>query len=474
MNGADQQIAGLQYRPLLLQGASDYIPVLASSWSSNSNATVWTFHLASTKWSDGTPFTAADVVYSFDTYTNPATKSTYAGTFAGVVGAADFTSGKAKDISGITAPNDHTVKITLAAPNASFVGGLTNLNIVPKHIFESIDPATFSGSQMFHEPSVGIGPYTFSKWVNAGEIEFVPNKMSAERHPLAHIYAQYETGSTAEAQLQTGEIDIAQVAAADVAQLKGSSGVNIVESTGNSVMSLWTALDNGLLSNAKVRQAILYAIDRQSIVKNVLAGHATVPQTMIFKPSWALPKNLVDYSYNPTKAKELLKAANWNPSTPVNLDIVPGQADRDATMTIIAGELQAVGINAKVTQLQPAQVSALVSTDRKDFDLLITVLAVNPADPGATISQRYTTTGTLNISKYSNARVDQLSAEGMSTSNQSKRQSIYKQINSILNGDVPSIPLYVEQSIWGTTSRVHGFDPITALQTAENWTVSSK
>lgn len=477
LNGADGQIAGLQYRPLLLQGPKSYIPVLASAWGSNSDATVWTFHLANTKWSDGTPFTADDVIYSFEAYTNPATKSSFSGTFATVVGAKDFIAGTAKNISGITAPDDHTVKITLTAPNASFLGGLT-LNIVPKHVFESVDPSKFTGNQMFHDPSVGIGPYIFSKWVNANQIEFVPNKQSTEKHPLAHIYAEFEAGTTAEAQLQTGEVDIAQVAAADVAQLGGASGVKVASGTGGSVMSLWTALDNGLLANQKVRQAILYAIDRQSIVKNVLAGQATVPQTMIFAPAAALPKDLINYDYDPTKAKELLKEANWDPSTPVDLDIVPGQSDRDATMTIVAGELQAVGINAKVKQLQPAQVSALTTTDRKDMDLLITVLAVNPVDPGATISQRYTTTGSLNLSKYSNSQVDDLTAQALATADDSKRNALYQKINTILNAETPSIPLYVEKSIWGTTSRVQGFDPATpaatALTFAQDWSVSSK
>lgn len=475
LNGADGQIAGLQYRPLLLQGTKKYIPVLASSWSSNNDATVWTFHLANTKWSDGRPFTSADVLYSFDAYTNPAVKSSFAGTFADVQGAADFISGKAKHISGITAPDGHTVKIMLTAPNASFLGGLT-LNIVPKHVFESIDPSTFTGNKAFHDPTVGIGPYIFSKWVNANEIEFVPNKNSQEKHPLAHIYAEYLTSSTAEAQLQTGEVDIAPVAAADVSQLK-SAGVDVVSGTGTSVLSLWTALDNGLLANAKVRQAILYAIDRQSIVKKVLAGQATVPQTMIYAKS-AMGNDLINYNYDPKRAKELLKEANWNPSTKVDLDIVPGQADRDATMTIIAGELQAVGMNAKVKQLQPAQISALTTTDRKDMDLLITVLAVNPVDPGATISQRYTTNGSLNLSKYSNSQVDRLTAQALATPDTDKRNALYRKINKILNEEMPSIPLVVENTIWGMTSRVHGLDPATpsatALTFSQQWAVSSK
>lgn len=475
LNGADGDIASLQYRALVNVAGDKFRGDLATKWSVSPNATTYTFELGTTKWSDGQPVTAADVVYSLESYVDPATKSTFAGNLGEVEGAAEFAAGKAKRISGISTPDDHTVVLKLTAPDAALLSDITPMRIVPKHVFGSVKRSTFTGSQLFRQPKVGDGAYMFSRWVTDDQIEFIPNPKSDQPHPLAHIYAQYLTGDVARAQLDTGEIDIAQLAATDVAAAEKDSKIKVLKAPGTSAMSLYTALDNGKLADRRVRQAILYAIDRKAIVQKVLAGNGTVPQSMLFTPSWAVPDDLTHYNYDPAKAKQLLAEAGWKATTVVNLDIVPGQTDRDAVMNIVQGELKAVGINAKLKQLQPAQLTQLV-TDRK-FDLLITPLSLVSSEPGS-INQRFTCKGGLNISKYCNPKLDKLLQAAVATTDQNKRAALYAQAQKILNTDQPAIPLYVADIIWATTTRVHGFDPAVSgalggLWTASKWTVDS-
>lgn len=469
-NGADGDISSLQYRALVNVANSQFQGDLATKWQISPDATTYTFDLGTTDWSDGQPVTSADVVYSFESYADPATKSTFAGNLGEVQGYADFAAGKAKTISGMTAPDDHTVVLKLSAPDSAFLSDLTSLRIVPKHVFGSVKRSTFTGNQMFREPKVGDGPYMFSRWVTDDEIEFVPDPKSTLPHPLAHVYAQYLTTDVARAQLDTGEIDIAQLAATDVAGAEKDSKLTVLKRPGTGVLSLYTALNTGKLADARVRQAILYAIDRKAIVQKVLAGNGTVPQTMLFTPAWAVPNDLTQYNYDPAKAKRLLAQAGWKASTEVDLDIVPGTADRDTVMNIVQGELKAVGMNAKLKQLQPAQLTDLVADSK--FDLLLTSLGLVPSEPGS-FNQRFTCKGGLNISKYCNPKLDKLLQAAVATTDQSKRAGLYAQAQKILNNDQPAIPLYVADNVWATTKRVHGFDPaIGGLWTSYKWTVS--
>lgn len=471
LQGADGEISGLHFRALIRGDKETFAGVLAKSWTVSPDAKTFTFTLQDTKWSDGTPFTSADVVWSFETYSNPKVASIFAGQLAPVEGYAAVKAGSATSFSGISAPDDKTVVIKLSEPNAAFLPNLTALAVVPKHIYSAIAPDKLKGAPEFREPKVGIGPYIFKRWVTDDQIEFQPNANSFEAHPLDSLFAQYLAADVARAQLETGEIDIAQVASADVKSVRASGKVTVQIAEGKSLMSLYTALDSGKLADVRVRQAITHAIDRQAIVDNVLAGNGRVVDTNLFTPAWAIPNDLVQYKYDPEKAKQLLAEAGWKAETEVNLDIVPGQADRDAVMNIVLGQLKAVGINAKLHTLQPAELTKLV--EERKFDLLITVMGLQPGEPGS-INVRFMCDGGQNVSKYCNPELDALLKQGVATSDQAKRTEIYQQVARILNRDLPAIPLYVANQPWGSTARVQGFDPnVGALGAAQNWSVKS-
>jgi peptide/nickel transport system substrate-binding protein len=472
-NGADGEISSLQFRPLVLTRATEFLPGLAESWEANADASVYTFHLKQFNWSDGQPITVDDVIYTYETCVNPETASATAGQLNAVVGAADFASGAATSIKGLKKIDAHTLEIELAAPNAAFLGTAPTLAIVPKHVFSQIDPAALTGNEAFRSPTVGSGPYVFSKWVTDDQIEFGPNDKSPEKHPLSALYAQFLTSDVARAQLQTGEIDIAQVAPTDVAAVKALDSVDVQLAPGGGVISLYTALETGKLADPLVRQAIMYAINRQAIVDNVLAGNGTVVDTMLFAPDWAVPAGLTRYTYDPEKAKQLLAEAKWDFNTEIKLQIVPGQADRDQVMDIVLGQLTAIGMKVTLAQVQPAELTDLIANH--NFDLILTIQSINPSEPGS-INPRWSCDGGQNISQYCNPELDRLLKAGVATSDQAERTKIYADANKILNYDLPAMPLYVPNTAWGSAKRVKGFNqplPLLPLSTfAQDWSVT--
>jgi len=480
LNGGDQTISALQFQPLLTTQDGKFVPKLAEKWDLAPDATQVTFHLRDAKWSDGKPITAKDVVFTLEAQTDPKTKAVFAGPMKNIAGAAEYIAGTAQTISGVSAPDDRTVVIKLAKPNAGLLTDLTQVYVVPQHVYGTLKHEEFKGSDKFRTPSVGSGAYTFAKWISDDEVQFQANPNFWAKPKLKNVYAKVLTGDVALAQLQTGEVDIAEVPAVEVNNLKKDGKVNLVTASGDQATRnfvLASALGNGKLADKRVRQAILYAINRQAIVDSVLAGHGKVPETSVWAPGWAVPDDLKKYNYDPNKAKALLAEAGWKADTLVRLDIVPGQADRDAVMNIIAGQLQAVGMNAKVTPHQPTEVSKIVANN--DFDLLNTFLAVPSTAEPSWINQRLMcdqkSPAGLNIFGYCNPDLDALLAEGVATTDQGKRKDIYQKANRIINEDVPGIfPLYIPDLNYGTTKRVKGFNATTTtpMVNAEDWSVT--
>src|SRR6185437_2854297 len=113
----------LHYDSLVgLDSDNKVAPRLAQSWDVSSDAKTITFHLRQgLQWSDGTPFTAKDVVYTFDLYSNPKDGSAYVGQFANVEGESAYAEGKADSVSGFSAPDATTCVITLPPPNSAYV-----------------------------------------------------------------------------------------------------------------------------------------------------------------------------------------------------------------------------------------------------------------------------------------------------------------------------------------------------------------
>lgn len=469
--GADMHIMGLQFLPALTFVEDEFVPRLAESWESD-DAQHFTFVLNDAQWSDGEPITANDFAYTLNTHADPNTASINTGALSPIEGFDAVLDGSAETVSGITVKDEKTLEITLAEPSMAFVASLVEVFILPEHIYSEIPNDKLMGHELMREPPVGSGPYMFSKWISDDHIEYVANDNALYEAQLPKLYTKFLDGDIAIAQLQTGEVDIAEVPVAEAAAL-ADEGMKIISHEGNKVMTLWTALPSGKLEDKLVRQAIMHAIDRQAIVDSVLGGEGRTVDTVMFQPDWAQNDDAPDYSYDPEKAKALLAEANWDADVEISLDIIPGQPDRDAVFNIVVGQLNDVGIKAVITQHQPAELTELVNTG--GIELLISPLTMPVPEP-ATLNPRWlceqAKVGGVNITRYCNPELDELLMQGASETDESKRPAIYQEINGILAEEMPNFPLYVANLTSGTTETVEGFDnrvwPATVI--ADRWT----
>ncbi len=463
-----------------LGGETDYVGRLAESWEVSDDATTWTFNLRyDVNWSDGEPFTADDVIFTFEAMSNPATGSGNSGKFSNVAGHAEFVAGEADNISGFTAPDEHTFQIELLAPNSAYMVDMVEplIPILPEHVVSELPVEGLAENQFFREPTVGIGPYIFSQWLSDDQVEFVPNPEYRHELGLDKVYTTFLATDVAQAQLATGEIDYTQVSAVDLDRVSGIDGVTVHSVDGPSIAALHTAWDTKTeLAQPQVRQAMMYAIDRQAIVDSVIAGEGDVINTMAFGPDWAVPDGLNEYPYDPEKAKELLAEVGWDSDTEVTIEIVPGQTDRDQVVTIVAGQLQAVGINAVVEPMDGTAMGSEIGD--RNFDLLMSIYGLFNADPAA-MSFRLACAqgnGGGNLSNYCNPELDELLAAGVATADQDERAAIYADAQKIVNEELPVILLYSPRTISATSDRLEGYVanpiPTQAFWNIAEWSVN--
>ena len=452
-------------------------PRLASSWQMSSDGLTWTFHLdKGLKWSDGQAFSSKDVLWTFNTMADPKVGSAYASKFANVVGYSDEKSGAATTMSGLTAPDDNTVvfKFTTASPGflASIAQGASML-ILPEHVLGSHDKTQLLNDPWFTDPAVGMGPYTMTKFVPDQEVDLTKNKNFREKVGIDNVYLKMLTSDVAEAQLQTGELDLAQVAPADLTAVQAISGVNVNSAASPGFLRI---VANDTKFPAPVRQALLQGIDRKTLIKTIYGGKADLVNSS-FLTKWAIPSGLDTYSYSASKAKAALTAAGFDFSKTYTFEWVAGTADRDQAITVILQEWNALGVKVQAKQVDGA--TQLSDIKSKAYDFTFSGGGTYTLDPASslaflTCANAYPAGG--NVGYYCNPAFDAAVAKAQSTVKQSDSAPLWQAAAKIENKDVAEIWLYNPQTVWATSSKLKGFQPYgdftNVFADAYKWTVN--
>lgn len=422
-------------------------PMLAESWDMEGDGTAFVFHLRQgVKWSDGEPFTADDVLYTFNTYANPKVGAIQAGKLADVVGYADVVAGTTETLAGVTKVDDYTVRVELSTMSPLFVElKVPFISILPAHILASIPADQLKGND-YWKHVVGTGPFIMTNLVEDQVVEGVANPDYFEGKPKLDkiVFQVYADSNTMLAALEAGEIDgmLYQGGGIPVDQVSRFEALTNLQVFGNMDAGLPTFilinLKKDYFQDVRVRQAIMYAIDRQTIIDTVKLGTGTVSNTM-FPAAWTHAEGLTDYQYDPEKAKALLAEAGWDSSRQVDLQrYYTDQVNKD-TVDAIAAMLQEVGINAVVREVKSAEFQASVDDGSLE-------LAYAANGQGLDPSLGYLVTGCnqrLAVG-YCNERVDELYAQGQSSPDRAVRAPSYQEISTILNQELPKVWLWWE------------------------------
>ncbi|HEY3108889.1 MAG TPA: ABC transporter substrate-binding protein [Chloroflexota bacterium] len=463
------QVFDLIYNRLLAPNEKwELQPDLAEKFQISPDGKVYTFNLRkNVTWSDGKPFSARDVIFTYRLNLTKAAGSRQAARLTQIKGGQDFFDGKSKEIPGLEMLDDYTVRITLDNPNVGWLYQATHsspmLSILPEHVFKDLDPAQLESHPQVKKPDVGTGPYLFVQFVADQHIEFKANPNYFKGAPkIERVFIRLAEPPTQLAQLERGELDLMQkVTVKDAERLKGSQSLTMASTPGIGVFQIAWFHDRPYFKDKRVRQAFMYGVDREALIKVVLRGEGRLVHSTVIGPDWANYPDLNPYKYDPAKAKELLKAANWDSSRKVNLTWSKGFQDIELAAPIVQQQLKEVGFELELAPLDsPAYVKKVVS--EPDFDLAWFSGGVYGLDPDISSAYYESTNWTprgANTTHYSNKELDDLFAQGRATPDVAKRKEIYAKVAKILNEDIPSIFWWSENIIWGVNKRVKNIKP---------------
>ncbi len=491
----------LAVEPLFIPDANGvYQPILAAEVPTLENGGVSEDFLTVTyklrdgiTWSDGEPFTAEDLAFTFDVFKDP--ESTPA------VGAAWDV------IESVTAVDPLTAEVKMSAINPGYLDLFQQ--VLPRHMFDST--AVTQEHPQARIP-LGTGPFVITDWQTGAEIllERNPNYREEGKPYLDGITVRITPEKEAAiASFVAGDLDYLYfIVTGDLPTLtaaeEAGQGVHVeLLPGGASVEWLWLnmgtegdpAKPHPVLGDPAIREAMDYAIDRQSIIDQILGGFGSLTGSFIYA-GWAAV-DLPATPYDPAKAAEVLDAAGWVPGgdgirekdgvrASLRYQTIAGDQTRELYQQLVQQNMRDVGIELTIENvpsntifgsyeeggiLARGQYDILMSRDGYEVDpVQWAALFTTDSIPSAEAPDLFT------YSFYSNPEFDRIAAEAASTLDTERRTALYAELVEIFANDRPAIPLYRSASADAWRDRLQGvrtdfFDPRGTLYGAADWYV---
>ena len=482
-SGSAQQVSRL-LSGSLVKMSGDLVPTpdLAETIVASPDGKVYTFVLREgLTFSDGIPLTAADVVFTLERAINPKTGSIWKGRLSGILGAADY-DGESGEVAGLKAIGDRRIEITLADPSSAFLINLcsfSGLGILPKHILGHVAPDALKASPFSLKPTTTAGAFRLVKHETDQFLEMERNPHYPGEVGLDRIFMRILTPEVGLAQLETGELELMSIQAADAEKARGIENVTVITAPSPSIDFLAVNHERAYLQNPKMHQAMMHAIDREGIVASVFQGEATVVNTSILGPEWIGPHDGLNlYPFDPGAAKALLAESGFDTNQVIEIIYMPGPPTDDV-IAIIQQQLTDVGFKINLVQIDVGELIRRY-VEETDYDMLLLGGGVFRAEPS--ISATYFQTKNFtpkggNGAHYSNPKVDELFDKGLAQTDLAERAATYAEISLILNADLPFIFLWSPNSIYGVNNRLQGFSAPSytdnKLWNAETWSVTA-
>ena len=480
LNGGEinKYATGLMFLPLMeLDADLNFEGMLADSITTEDNKNFIVHIDDAATWSDGTPVTADDVVYTALRLASPVIGNTammyYV--FEGV-GDDGFVEEGAESIDGIQKVDDKTVQFTTKEemPITTFENSYARyLLTLPKHVIEQYSEEELSTADWFNHPDVVSGPFIVTDFDVDHYISYEANKDYWKGAPkIDKLNIKIVDGSQLYAGLQSGEIDITQQTMSDIPQedyesVEALDNVDVVYGSPVTNQSVFIQTKN--VPDVKVRQAMLYAIDRQQILEELLNGHGEIVDGFLSSASPFYDDSLTPVSYDPEKAKTLLEEAGWDGSQTIRFYVNSGDSTFVNAASIIAAEWAAVGIKAEIQTVDFATLMSVAGTE--DYDVLAVQYTYAPVDPYPDVA--WLLGGEGSWTGYSNDTLNEALTKSQLTSDPEETKELFSVVDKKVQEDVPMFSAYVisaqgavSKRITGATPSVYGF-----FNDVQNWDV---
>lgn len=494
-NEVDRDLCSLIFNGLTkLNERGEVIPDLAERWEISDDGLVYTFHLRpDVLWHDEVPFSADDVVFTVEAMQDPG----YRG--------APYLDELWRSVE-VVKVNSHTVRFTLRGPFAPFLD-YTTIGILPAHLLAEV-PAESLPNDPFNQRPIGTGLFQLEE-VSAEHALLKGNPLFYGPKPYLNkiefrFYPNHESVLSA---YELGEVQgISRVLPEDLPEVKGHSGLKLFSARLTGYTLIFLNLKDPAVpffQEKLVRQALIYAIDRQKLVDRVLKGQGLVAHSPILPETWACDNAVEKYEYNPELAKTLLIRAGWH--NPTHLSAKRGEisgqddegvrekagvrlaftllTDDDPLHVELAEEIarqwEALGVKAMLRTISSGLVREFLYP-RKFEAVLIDLELHGDPDPYPLWHSTQTNGEGQNYAGFVSYEVDKLIEEARCTTDSEKRAELYHRFQEIFADEVPSLLLYYPIYTYAVDEKVKGVqlgpmgDPSDRFRNITEWYIVTK
>jgi len=451
VDAASERVRTLMFNSLVKKNEKfDYVGELASDIKRSDDGLVFIFVLHDgVKFHDGRVLTSADVKYTLDTV--------FSSNFAK---SASFYEGSGTEkrslIKSVEAPDDKTVVVTLIKPWVGLLSNLVPVAIIPKDSYE-----------MQKTRPLGTGPFKFTNYDNSQQVvdlEAFPGYWEGPPQIQLLRVRVLSDMNQLQAELTSGRVDVAALPTSlspDAVKLLGQDpNLQVHQFSGSNINLLTFNTSSPPLDNVNVRQAIAYAIDRESMIKNLLLGFGKLAHSILPEESWAYTPGQV-YSFDPEMSRKLLDQAGFRDpdgdgprmrfSNPVIYKVSGSSVAGRNYAGVIQNYLKTVGIPVEIVTAE--QNTVFDEVRRGSFQIFYSQWVGGNQDPlfykdlFATSEIPTETRASRNRSRYSNKELDAILEEAVNTFDRQKALQLYQRAQEIVSRDLPVFPLWYQANL---------------------------
>ena len=481
INGVEtnKYATGLMFLPLVeLDAELNFQPMLADSITTEDNQNFIVHIDDAATWSDGTPITAEDVAYTALRMASPLVNNTAAMyyVFEGV-GDDGFVEEGAQSVEGIQVIDEKTVQFTTKEPMSliTFQNSYARyLLTLPKHVIEQFAEEELTTAEWFNHPDVVSGPYMVTDFDLNHYVAYTANTNYWKGAPkIDKLNIRIVDGSQLYAGLQSGEIDITQqtmseIPPEDYESVEALENVDVVY--GSPIINQSVFIQTANVTDVRVRQALLYAINREQILSELLNGHGEVVDGFLSSASPYYDETITPITYDPEKAKALLDEAGWDGSQTLRFYVNSGDSTFMNAANVMVAQWAAVGVKVEITTVDLNTLMSVAGGG--DFDILAVQYTYPPVDPYVDIN--WLLGGEGSWTNYSDDSVSEALAATQATSDVEELKNLYSIVDKKVQEDVPMFSAYiisaqgaVNKRLTGATPSVYGF-----FNDVQNWDVT--
>lgn len=433
------------YSPLCMYNADGINWFLAESVDTSDDNMTYTFHLRDdVVWSDGEPFNADDVVFTYEAMEDP---NNAGWAYSQLV----YDQGATK----IEKIDDYTVAFTLPFASAGSLEMLCNIFIMPEHLYK--DVTDFENNDINTKP-VGTGPYVMAEYSPGSHVKFEANDTYFLGRPDIDTFVFQIVGNsnTAMMAIQSGEIDAWVATPAEVAQmdLEGNNLTTYAYSEGRVA---YMAINVKQIPDEKVRKAIFYALNTKDINDAVYLSEDNYLTPTSFLPpiSQFYTENVETYETDVDKAKELLKEAGAE-GLKVTLTYSGSDSAQTTQATLIQQQLAQAGITCELNGMDSTAMIAQLDEPDNDIQMFLNgyIMGIDPD----TFYPLFAVDGVYNRSRHEYAELDELFKRGRETMDADERFAIYEELQQVLQEKAFFYPLASNNRLLVVNKRVGGVD----------------